>query len=63
LQPPFIAPHPPAGYNGPVGLFFLNCSMDQLATRLAGILNQPVNNATGLAGTYDIRLQYSSVRL
>jgi uncharacterized protein (TIGR03435 family) len=59
LQPPPGAPSPPPGYNGPLSLFVRNCSMEQFAARLSGLLGQPVANATGVSGVYDIRLQYS----
>jgi uncharacterized protein (TIGR03435 family) len=59
LQPPPGPPTPPRGYHGPLSLVVRNCSMEQLAARLSGLLGQPVSNATGLNGRYDIRLQYS----
>jgi uncharacterized protein (TIGR03435 family) len=59
LQPPPGPPSPPPGYNGPLTLFVRNCSMEQFAARLSGLLGQPVANATGLTGVYEIRLQYS----
>jgi uncharacterized protein (TIGR03435 family) len=59
LQPPPGAPSPPLGYNGPLSLLVRNCSMEQFTARLSGLLGQPVANATGLSGSYEIRLQYS----
>jgi uncharacterized protein (TIGR03435 family) len=59
LQPPFGRPSPPPGYNGPLTLLVRNCSMDQFAARLSGLVGEPVSNATELSGAYEIRLQYS----
>jgi uncharacterized protein (TIGR03435 family) len=59
LQPPPSAPRPPVGYNGPMALLCARCSIEQFTARLAGLLGQPVSDATGLNGRYDIRLQYS----
>jgi uncharacterized protein (TIGR03435 family) len=33
--------------------------MEQFAARLSGLISQPVSNATGLSGNYEVRLQYS----
>jgi uncharacterized protein (TIGR03435 family) len=59
LQPGFGPPNPPTGYTGKLTLFLPNCSMDQFAARLSGLIGQPVSNATGLNGAYEIRMQYS----
>jgi uncharacterized protein (TIGR03435 family) len=59
LQPAPTAPSPPQGYHGPLAMICPNCSIEQLAARLSGLMGQPVANSTGLHGAYDIRLRYS----
>ncbi|HVW08953.1 MAG TPA: TIGR03435 family protein [Bryobacteraceae bacterium] len=57
LQPPALAGGPPPGYHGPVALRFPALSMPRFADYLSGFLDAPVNDATGLPGDYEIRLQ------
>jgi uncharacterized protein (TIGR03435 family) len=59
LQPAPSAPQPPAGYKGPLSVMLPKCTLDQLAARLSAFVGQPVTNATGLNGIYDIRIMYS----
>jgi uncharacterized protein (TIGR03435 family) len=59
LRPSAGPPSPPPGYHGPLSLMLRYCTMDQLAAQLSGMLGEPIRNATGLTGKYDIRLQYS----
>jgi uncharacterized protein (TIGR03435 family) len=59
LRPLPGPPSPPPGYHGPLSLMLRYATMDQFTVQLSGMLGEPIRNATGLAGTYDIRLQYS----
>ena len=59
LQPPSAGSSPPKGYSGPVNLAIPKCSIEHFIAILAGHLGQPVADATGLTGTYEIRLHYN----
>ena len=61
LQPAPMAPSLPRGYSpvGPVSVSFLKCPMEQFIARLSSLVGQPVTNATGLNGKYDIKFSYS----
>ena len=56
LQPPLPRAGPPPGYHGPFSMV-TKASMERLAALLSGLLGQPVVDATGLKGNYDIKLQ------
>jgi uncharacterized protein (TIGR03435 family) len=56
LQPPPPRAGPPPGYHGPMNLVLPNESMDKFAALLSGLLDQPVEDATGLRGVYEVRL-------
>jgi len=58
LQPP-RAISPPPGYNGPLSVQFSRFSMERLADLVSSSLGQPVTDATGLTGIYDIKLRYT----
>jgi uncharacterized protein (TIGR03435 family) len=58
LQPPLTIT-PPPGYKGPMNVRFAKCSMEKLADTLSASLGQPVTDATGLNGEYDITLRYT----
>jgi uncharacterized protein (TIGR03435 family) len=57
LQPPLPRAGPPPGYHGPFNLALPKASMERLAALLSGLLDQPVVDATGLTGTYEIKLR------
>ena len=63
LQPPASAPQPPAGYRGELSLRLVKSTMEHFAAFLSGVVGQPVHDATGIAGQYDIHLQYSAAGL
>jgi uncharacterized protein (TIGR03435 family) len=56
LQPPPPKGGPPPGYNGPFNLNLKRASMEQFTAMLSGLFDQPVIDATGLTGRYDITL-------
>jgi uncharacterized protein (TIGR03435 family) len=59
LQPPTRMASPPRGYVGAVNLGPIKMSMERLTAILSGQLGQPVVDATGLTGIYEIKLQYN----
>jgi uncharacterized protein (TIGR03435 family) len=58
LQPPLAIGSPP-GYNGPLSVQFSKFSMERLADLVSSSLGQPVTDATGFTGKYDIKLRYT----
>jgi len=60
LQPPPLGGRPPAGYSGPAAFSLMRGSMGQLAVLLGGQLGQPVMDATGLTGRYEIKLHFTT---
>jgi uncharacterized protein (TIGR03435 family) len=56
LQPPPPRAGPPPGYHGPLNLALPKEPMDKFAALLSGLLDQPVEDATGLKGVYDVKL-------
>lgn len=57
LQPPPPRAGPPPGYHGAVNLALPKESMDKLAALLSGLLDQPVEDATGFKGVYEVHLR------
>jgi uncharacterized protein (TIGR03435 family) len=56
LQPPPPRAGPPPGYHGPVNMTLTKLSMERFAALLSGLLDQPVEDHTGLNGNYDGQL-------
>jgi len=57
LQPPPPRAGPPPGFHGPLNLALTKQSMERFAALLSGLFDQPVENNTGLTGSYDIQLR------